>query len=161
MKTTLIILALFYSVLTFSQIGFEEEILRIQEEIAFSENKNSLKRYMKKQDFDFIESRQNNAGNCTSFIFDSEYHPQIAIMYKDKTDELVFVAGIDSPRDMYACESELEEKGFKIESTEMVKNEHDIDVEINTLSKKGYPYKFVVNHKNYLVYLVTSISDMY
>jgi len=85
----------------------------------------------------------------------------MTIMYKDKTDELIFIAGINSPRDMYACESELEEKGFKIESTEMVKNEHEIDVEIKTMSKKGYPYKFVVNHNEYSVYLVSSISDMY
>lgn len=161
MKTTLIILALFYSILTFSQIGFEEEILRIQEEIAFSENKNSLKRYMKKQNIDFVESSKNSAGNCTLYEFASEYHPTMTIMYMDKTDDLVFIAGVYSPQAMYMCESELEDNGFKIESTEMVKNEYDIDVEVNTLSKKGYPYKFVVNHKYYLVYLVTSISDMY
>lgn len=161
MKTLITILTLFYAISNFSQIGFEEEILRLQEEIAFSENKNSLKRYMKKQNIDFVKSYKNTAGNCTFYEYYSEYHPSMTVMYKDKTDELVFVAGINSPRDMYACESELEDKGFKIESTEMVKNEHDIDVEINTLSKKGYPYKFVVDYKNYLVYLVTSISDLY
>jgi hypothetical protein len=161
MKTILTILTLLYAISNFSQIGFEEEILRLEEEIAFSENKNSLKRYMKKQNIDFSESYKNSAGNSTFYQFASEYHPTMTVMYKDKTDELVLIVGLYSPQTMYACESELEENGFKIESTEMVKNEYDIDVEVNTLSKKGYPYKFVVNHKYYLVYLVTSISDMY
>ncbi len=161
MKTLLTILTLFYAISSFSQIGFKEEILRLEEEIAFSENKKSLKRYMKKQNIDFNKSYKNNAGNCTLFEFENKYSGVMTIMYKDKTDELIFIAGINSPRDMYACESELEEKGFKIESTKMVKNEHDIDVEIKTMSKKGYPYKFVVNHNKFIVYLVSSFSDMY